>query len=257
MLLPFAVKSNGPCARRGSMTLAISNEGTQEHGAVHLSVEQSLGDLSKHLAHDFNNIWATIFGLTQQLSELPGQQIRDQVIDRINVASSYGLLYSRSVMGVLRKPDLSAVSEFDLCAAVREWTYRTSDQLANSIDLSCLVPPDPLTVKFNKNALHLILLAFVGYALRSNEPKRWAMIGVRSVALPPEESSLPGRSVDIMFLCRQLDGIAYPRDLQQRINAIREVSGHYGGTVESWVVSGIGVNSRIRLPVHSDDDPTG
>jgi hypothetical protein len=83
------------------------------------------------------------------------------------------------------------------------------------------------------------------------------MIGVRSVALPPEESSLPGRSVDIMFLCRQLDGIAYPRDLQQRINAIREVSRHYGGTVESWVVSGIGVNSRIRLPVHSDDDPTG
>ena len=239
------------------MTLAIANEGNREHGELHFSVVQSLGDLSKHLAHDFNNIWATIFGLTQQLSELPGQQIRDQVIDRINVASSYGLLYSRSVMGVLRKPELSAVSEFDLCAAVREWTYRTSDQLADSIDLSCLVPPDPLTVKFNKNALHLILLAFVGYALRSNEPKRWAMIGVRSVALPPEESSLSGRSVDVMFLCRQLDGIAYPRDLQQRIDAIREVSKHYGGTVESWVVSGIGVNSRIRLPVHSADATDG
>jgi hypothetical protein len=232
------------------MTLAISNEGTQEHGASHLSVEQSLGDLSKHLAHDFNNIWATIFGLTQQLSELPGQQIRDQVIDRINVASSYGLLYSRSVMGVLRKPDLSAVSEFDLCAAVREWTYRTSDQLANSIDLSCLVPPDPLTVKFNKNALHLILLAFVGYALRSNEPKRWAMIGVRSSGEGKQAQSVPQDCLDLMFLCRLADYRGQPPDhFQKRVNAIRTLAARHAGVVETWVVPQVGVNLRIRLPV--------
>ncbi len=235
------------------MTLATSNDGNQERGEFHFAAEEALGTLSRHLAHDFNNIWATIFGLTQQLSEAPGPQNRDEVIDKINLASSHGLLYSRCVMGVLQEPALMEVSEFDLCAAVREWSYRTSDQLANSIDLSCLVPPHSLMVRFNRNALHLILLAFVGYALRSNEPKRWAMIGVRSAALPPEESKQSNHSVDIMFLCRQLDGAAYPRDLQQRINAIREVSKHYGGSVESWVVSGVGVNSRIRLPMYSVD----
>lgn len=238
------------------MTLATTNDDYPEPGESSLSAEKALGDLSKHLAHDFNNIWATIFGLTQQLSEVTELQGRDQAINRINEASTQGLFYSRCVMGVLRKPVLAVGAEFDLCAAVREWSYHTGDQLADSIDLSCLVPPQPMMVRFNRNALHLILLAFVGYALRSNEPKRWAMIGVRSVVQLPDKSEQPGHSVDIMFLCRQLDGSPYPSDLQQRIEAVREVSRHYGGSVESWVVTGVGINSRIRLPVHSVDAAT-
>lgn len=205
--------------------------------------------LSRQVAHDFNNIWAQIFGLVQQVREMPGFQERDEVLSRIDLAASSGLMYSRSLMDVLMGFGTSA-GTFDLCQVVREWAYRSSEVLQDAIDISCLVPPHPLHVRFDEATLRLILLSLVGYALRSNEAKRWAMLGVRSFGDGKHAQNASQDSLDLMFLCKLADyrGPA-PDHFQKRVDAIRTLVAPHAGAVETWVVPQVGVNLRIRLPM--------
>lgn len=198
--------------------------------------------LVRELAHDFNNIWSSIFGLTQQIYEIPGFQERDELLHRIEASSVRGLFYSRNIMDVmLGNP--SKVEALDVCDWIRTWVYRTGELLGSSIDLSCLAPPQPLRIRFNTASLNLLLLSLVGYALRPDS-NRWAMVGVRDV--PPQDQA-PG-SVDIIFICRQSDHRTNPRTFQRKIHAIKAIVEPYGGTVATSVLSSVGINIRIRFP---------
>jgi hypothetical protein len=205
--------------------------------------------LSRQVAHDFNNVWALIFGLVQQAKDMPGFQERDEVLGRITLAASSGLMFSRSLVDILMGFGARAET-FDLCQIVRKWAYTSSEILQDAIDISCLVPPHPLHVRFDESTLRLILLSLVGYALRSNETKRWAMIGVRSSGEGKQAQSVPQDCLDLMFLCRLADYRGQPPDhFQKRVNAIRTLAARHAGVVETWVVPQVGVNLRIRLPV--------
>lgn len=232
------------------MNTAVADIAHQDHAKSFDSARTlSLSELARHVAHDFNNIWALIFGLTQQLYETPGFQPRDAILRKIDASSTIGLLYSRATMEIISDPLESKVITFDLCQEVRDWSYRTQELLGEGIELSCMVPLNVVEVQFDRNAFKLILLSLLGYVLRSKDEKRWAMIGVRTSALNTESATESGQTVDLMFLCRQADTTQYPQDLQKRINSLREVVQVYGGSVESGVVPGVGVNTRIAIPV--------
>lgn len=199
--------------------------------------------LVHELAHDFNNIWSTIFGFTQQVYEVPGFQEREELLQKIEASSARGLFYSRNVMEVmLGNP--SQVETLDVCDWIRTWVQKTGELLGSSIDLSCLVPPQPLRICFNIASLNLFLLSLVGYALKSDS-NRWAMVGVRDV--PPQDNG-PG-SVDIIFICRHSDLTIYPLRFQRKVHAIEAIVEPHGGTVSTTVLSSVGINVRIRFPV--------
>jgi hypothetical protein len=208
---------------------------------------QAFSNLTRELAHDFNNIWSSILGHTQEAFELPGFQDRDEVLRKIIAASSSGLLYSRSLMEMLARTE-SGPQAFDICDAIRSWSYRTSEIVGANLDISCLVPPQALHILFDLNALDLILLSFVGFALRS-DTKRWAMVGVRSVSsLSLQQQDSPD-GLDIMFLCRQDTGRNPLANFEKRVAAARVLVAPYGGVVETSLVAGVGVNARIRFPL--------
>ena len=230
--------------------LAINNTGNDQHAPGKDAAQTAFFQLSRQLAHDFNNIWARIFGLTQQAKEMPGFQDRDEVLDKIGAASSSGLLYSRNIMQILM--DSGADSKvFDACEVIREWAYESGEMLQDGIDISCLIPPYALHVDFKQNTLRLILLSLIGYVLRSGETKRWTMIGVRSVSDDKRAGTEAADSVDIMFLCRLTDyrGSDSGPQFQKRVDAITALVGPYAGTTNTWVVPNVGVNLRIRLPL--------
>lgn len=213
------------------------------------AARQPLFHLSRQLAHDFNNIWAHIFGLTQQAKEMPGFQGREDILGRLSEVSSSGLLYSRNVMEALAHTD-SAPQVFDACAAVREWTTETETALQDTVSFSCLVPPYPLHIRFPPSALRLILLSLVGYALRTGEGKRWAMLGVRSAKGERRAKEEEADTADIMFLCQLGEGrSSMSQSFQQRVEAIRAVAVSYGGTTVTRMVPQVGVNVRIHLPL--------
>lgn len=213
------------------------------------AARQPLFQLSRQLAHDFNNIWAHIFGLTQQSKETPGFQGRDDVLGRLSEVSSSGLLYSRNVMEALAHAD-SAPQVFDACAAVREWAAETEAALLDTVAFSCLVPPYPLHIRFPPGALRLILLSLVGYALRSGDGKRWAMLGVRSVKGERRAKEEEADGADIMFLCPLGESrTSMSHGFPQRVEAIREVVASHGGTAVARVVPQAGVNVRIHFPL--------
>jgi len=210
---------------------------------------QPLFQLSRQLAHDFNNIWAHIFGLTQQAKETPGFQGRDDALGRLSEVSSSGLFYSRNVMEALAHTD-GAPQIFDACTAVREWTAETEAALQDTVTFSCLVPPYPLHIRFPPNALRLILLSLVGYALRTGDSKRWAMLGVRSVRGERRAKEEEADAADIMFLCQLGETrSSMSQSFQQRVEAIRAVVVSYGGTAVTRIVPQVGVNVRIHLPL--------
>lgn len=218
-----------------------------------------LFQLSRQLAHDFNNIWAHIFGLTQQAKEISGAQSRDEVLGRLSEVSSSGLLYSRNVMEALTHTD-AAPRIFDACAAVREWSTETETALQDAVTFSCLVPPYALHIRFPPNALRLILLSLVGYALRSGDGKRWAMLGVRSVKGERRVKEEEADGADVMFLCQLGEArTSMSHSFQQRVEAIRAAVVSYGGTTVTRVVPQVGVNVRIHLPLAPapDDEAAG
>lgn len=223
------------------------------------AARQPLFQLSRQLAHDFNNIWAHIFGLIQQSREMPGFQGRDDLLGRLSEVSSRGLLYSRNVMEALAHAD-SALQIFDACAAVHEWSAETETALLDTVALSCLVPPYPLHIRFPPDALRLILLSLVGYALRSSEGKRWAMLGVRSVKGERRAREEEADGADIMFLCPLGESRAsMSHGFQQRVEAIRALVVSHGGTAVARVLPQVGVNVRIHLPLASapEDEAAG
>ncbi|HEX7801548.1 MAG TPA: hypothetical protein VF471_02150 [Pseudoxanthomonas sp.] len=207
------------------------------------ATRQSLLQLSRQLAHDLNNIWAHIFGLTQQAREMAGFENRGDVLGRLSEVSSSGLLYSRNVMEALSHTDATP-QVFDACEAVREWTTEAEAALQGLVTFSCLVPPYPLPIRFPPGALRMILLSLVGYALRTGDGKRWAMLGVRSAK--EEEAD----AADLMFLCQSGETHAsMSQSFQQRIEAIRAVVVSYGGATVTRVVPQVGINVRIQLPL--------
>jgi hypothetical protein len=205
--------------------------------------------LSRQLGHDFNNVWAQIFGLVQRAKEMPGFQERDEVLGRIDVAASAGLLYSRSVIDILAG-SACGTEVFDICQVVREWAYKASDILHEAMDISCLVPPHALHVRFDQRILRLIMLSLVGYALRSSEPKRWAMIGVRGVGGEKPSTNGSEDGADLMFLCKHAHYRGPSTDqFLKRVDAIRDLVLPHGCSVETAVVPNVGVNLRVRLPL--------
>lgn len=205
--------------------------------------------LSRQLAHDFNNIWAHIFGLTQQAKEMPGFQRRDDVLGRLGEVSASGLFYARNVMDALAHAD-TAPHMLDACTVVREWVAESEAALQDTITFSCLVPPYPLRIRLPPSALRLILLSLVGYVLRNSEGKRWAMLGVRSAKGERRAKEEEADAADVMFLCQLGEGRAsLPQSLLQRVEAIRAVVAPYGGSTVTRVVPHVGVNVRIHLPL--------
>lgn len=215
--------------------------------------------LSRQLAHDFNNIWAHIFGLTQQAKEMAGFESREDVLGRLSEVSSSGLLYSRNVMEALAHTD-AAPQVFDACSAVREWTTEAEAALQRAVAFSCLVPPYPLHIRFPPAALRLILLSLVGYTLRTGDGKRWAMLGVRSAKGERRAKEEEADAADIMFLCQLGESrTSMSQSFKQRVEAIRAVVHSYGGTTVIRVVPQVGVNVRIHLPLASapEDEAAG
>lgn len=218
------------------------------------AARQPLFQLSRQLAHDFNNIWAHIFGLTQQAKEMPGFESRENVLGRLSEVSSSGLFYSRNVMEALAHTDATP-RMFDACAAVREWTAETETALQDTVTFSCLVPPYPLRIRFPPSALRLILLSLVGYALRTGDGKRWAMLGVRSAKGERRAGEEEADAADVMFLCQLGEGrTSMSQSFQQRVEAIRAVVVAYGGATVTRVVPQVGVNVRIHLPLAAAPD---
>lgn len=229
--------------------MLAENETIIQTAASADAAQQPLLQLSRQLAHDFNNIWAHIFGLTQQAKELPGFQGREDVLSRLSEVSSGGLLYSRNVMEALAHSH-SAPQVFDACSTVREWAAETETALQDTVTFSCLVPPYPLHIRFPPNALRLILLSLVGYALRSGDSKRWAMLGVRSARGERRAKEAEADGADIMFLCQLGEThTSISQSFLQRVEAIRAVVASYGGTALTRVVPQVGVNVRIHLPL--------
>ena len=224
--------------------MPAANQTTLEVPASIGAARSPVFQLSRQLAHDFNNIWSHIFGLTQQAKEMPSFQDCDKVLDRMSEVSARGLLYSRNVMGVLAHSEAEP-QLLDACSAVREWVAENENILQDIITFSCLVPPYPLYVQLPPSTLRLILLSLVGYALRSGEGKRWAMLGVRKRT---KEEAAEG--VDVMLLCQPSDAhssISY--GLQQRIDAISSAVAMHGGSVQARMVAQVGVNVHIHLPL--------
>lgn len=204
--------------------------------------------LSRQLAHDFNNIWAHIFGLTQQVQDTHGAQDRDDLLSRLSRLSCCGLMYSRNVMEALAHPP-TTVDVMDACAAVREWKAETEAALLDNITFSCLVPPYPLHIRLPANALRLILLSLVGYALRTGEDNRWAMLGVRS-SKGERRAKEEADAVDILFLFPLGEGrTSMSQNFQQRIEAIRAAVVPYGGATVTRILPQVGINVRIHLPL--------
>ena len=235
-------------AFKGQRMLAANDTILQTTASAE-AAQQPLLQLSRQLAHDFNNIWAHIFGLTQQAKELPGFESREDVLSRLSEVSSGGLFYSRNVMEALAQTH-SLPQVFDACITVREWAAETESALQDTVTFSCLVPPYPLHIRFPPNALRLILLSLVGYALRSGDGKRWAMLGVRSVRGERRVKEEEADGADIMFLCQLGETrTSMSQSFMQRVEAIRAVVAPYGGTALTRVVPQVGVNVRIHLPL--------
>lgn len=235
--------------------MSSANQTIIETAASIDAVRPPLFQLSRQLAHDFNNIWSHIFGLTQQAKEMSGFQSREDVLSRLSEVSSSGLLYSRNVMEALAHSD-TAPQVFDACSEVREWVAENENTLQDIITFSCLVPPYPLHIRLPPSTLRLMLLSLVGYALRSGEGKRWAMLGVRNVKGERRVKEEAADGVDVMLLCQPGNvptSMSY--SLQQRVEAIRTVAALYGGTVQARMVAQVGVNVHIHLPlVPAPDD---
>ena len=204
----------------------------------------------RQLAHDFNNIWAQIFGYVQELKETTDFRDKDGALDRIVAAASRGLLYSRNLMEVAMRSG-SHPEVFDACDVIRQWSYRTHQMVQEAIDISCMVPPYPLHIRLERSALQAILLSLVGYALQSGGEKRWVMIGVRTAGASPFHTDDSLHSVDLMFLLGMPDKPpALDRNLlQQRLDAMSTLVSLYGGAVKASVVPAVGINLRIRLPL--------
>lgn len=229
--------------------MSIANQPIIQTTASADAARQPLFQLSRQLAHDFNNIWAHIFGLTQQAKEMPDVECLDAVLVRLSEVSSSGLLYSRNVMEALAHID-TAPQIFDACDVVREWTVETETALQGTVAFSCLVPPYPLRIRFPPNALRLILLSLVGYALRSGDGKRWAMLGMRSVKREQRAKEEEADGANVMFLCQLGEArTSMSHSFQQRVEAIRAVVVPYGGTVVTRVAPQVGINVRIHLPL--------
>ena len=225
----------------------------KEHRVEEVS-ERDLGfsGLVRSLAHDFNNIWGRVFGLTQEAREATRFQNIDGLMGKVTDASCTGLFYSRTVMDILAAPS-SAGDTFDACEAIRTWSYRTSETLGNNIDIWCMVPPRQLYIHFEQRSLELILLAFVGYALNTDSAC-WAMMGVRNVLDEAADIRARKEHVEIMlFLNRRNPDEFYPPSLEARVQHVRQVVAPFGGTVSTSIVSGVGVNARIRFPMISVD----
>lgn len=228
---------------------AANQAGTDAAASVD-AARQPLFQLSRQLAHDFNTIWARIFGLAQQAREATGFNSREDLLDRLAEVCCSGLFYSRNVMESLANSD-AAPQVFDVCTAVREWGAESENTLRDTISLSCLVPSCPLYIHFPPSALRLLLLSLVGCALRSGDGKPWAMLGVRNAKGEKRATDDEADTADIMFLC-QLDedaNTSMSYNLRQRVETIRAVVAPYGGTVQARVVAQVGVNVRIHLPL--------
>lgn len=205
--------------------------------------------LFRQLAHDFNNVWAQIFGYVQELRETSDFCDREEALDRILSTASRGLLYSRNLMEVVMRSG-SRPEVFDACDVIRQWSYRTHQLVQEAIDISCMVPPYPLHIRLERSALQAILLSLVGYALQSGGEKRWVMIGVRNASANAFHKDDALHSVDLMFLFGMADKPpSLDRTLlQQRLDAMRTLVSLYGGVVKTSVVPAVGINLRIRLP---------
>lgn len=240
---PLRVAFRGPRRMLAANQTIIQTAGSAD------AAQQPLFQLSRLLAHDFNNIWAHIFGLTQQAKEMAGFESREDVLGRLGEVSSSGLLYSRNVMEALACTDATP-QLFDACGAVRDWTTEAETALQGAVAFSCLVPPYPLHIRFPPGALRLILLSLVGYTLRTGDGKRWAMLGVRSAKGERRAKEEEADAADIMFLCQLGESrTSMSQSFQQRVEAIRAVALSYGGATVTRVVPQVGVNVRIHLPL--------
>jgi hypothetical protein len=211
--------------------------------------DKAFGQLVRYLDLEFDRLWGAMSGYTRRTPETPGFQARDEMLERIDTISSCGLLYSRNVMDLLTTSECHPRA-FDICALVREWTYKANEVLLNVLDLACLVPPHPVDIFFDMKAMRLILLTLASYALRSCEPAGWSMIGVRNV--PRDYGQLPAHAdhIDIMFLCRP----AHPDSLRvsafdKQFAAIKSLVEPFSGVAEIWTLPAVGTNVRIRFPV--------
>lgn len=221
----------------------------QTGAATSTDVRSPLFPLSRQLAHDLDNVWSRIFELIQQAKEMPRLQSREDVLGQLNETSSAGLLLSRNVMQALAHSDV-APQVFDACNAVREWMAENENALQDILAFSCLVPSYPLHIRLPPSALRLMLLSMVGYALHSEEGKRWVMLGVRSTKGDGRTKEDATDGADVMFVCSQDDArTSMSYSLRQRADAIQAVVKLYGGTVQTCVVAQVGVNVRIHFPL--------
>lgn len=211
--------------------------------------DRAFEQLVRCLGLEFDRLWGAMSGYTQRALEAPGFQARDEMLERINVISSCGLLYSRNVMDILTTSECEPQA-FDICALVREWAYKTNEILLSILDLSCLVPPHPVDIFFDMKAMRLILLTLATYALRSCEPAGWSMIGVRSAPRDYGDSLTGTDYVDIMFLCRPTNPDS-PRisGFDKQFEAIKSLVKPFAGVAEIWTLPAVGTNVRIRFPV--------
>lgn len=229
--------------------LAVRDGDAARPATFSAEADRAFEQLVRCLGLEFDRIWSTMSGYTQRALEAPGFQARDEMLDRINAASSCGLLYSRNVMDILTTPG-HELKVFDICALVREWAYKTNEILLDLLDLSCLVPPHPVDIFFDMKAMRLILLTLVAYALRSCETAGWSMIGVRSAPRDYSYSLAGTDHVDIMFLCRPANpGPSMVGGFDKQFAAIRSLVKPFAGVVETWTLPSVGTNVRIRFPV--------
>lgn len=219
-----------------------------------MEVDLALGRLIRNIAHDFNNVWARILGLSQQATELASANDKDRLLERIGALSSSGLLYTKNILDIVSHTG-SHAEMFDVCATTRLWAHSSNSILAESCDISCLIPSYPIVVRFDRDALSLILLSLLGLALRTSEDRCWSMLGVRSARETEGGEGDPADGVDIILVC----GLPRPfsnsaEAIARRMDSIKTLATHYGGSAKASTILGIGLNVRIRLPVVRTSD---
>ena len=229
--------------------LAVRDGDTTRPAMLSAEADRAFERLVRCLGLEFERLWDRMSGYTQRAMEAPDFQTRDELLDRINMVSSCGLLYSRNVMDILAAPE-HELRVFDVCALVREWAYKTNEILLDILDLSCLVPPHPVDIFFDMKAMRLVLLTLATYALRSCETTGWSMIGVRSAPRDYSNSLAGTDHVDIMFLCRPANpDSSMTSSFDKQFAAIKTLVKPFAGVAETWTLPAVGTNVRIRFPV--------